>query len=83
MTDGLRRAVSLASTLLLGTAGLALAILALRRAGLPYDEMGRFYDSATGIVYKDSAPLAYGLLAVLFLLAALPCAIWAVRSWRR
>ena len=76
----MKKAAPLVLALLLGVAGLLLVILALRRAALPY-ENGRFYDAAAGIVYTDSAQLAYGLLAVPFILAALLCAIWAVRAW--
>lgn len=79
----MKRAIPLALTLLLGAAGLAFAVPALRRASLPYNERGRFYDAAAGVVYKDGAPIAYGLLAALFLVAAALSAFWARRTWRR
>ncbi len=44
-------------------AGILLGLLALRRSRLPYNEQGRYFDAEVSVVYKDSAVVAYGMMA--------------------
>ena len=53
------------------------------RSRLPYNDQGRYYDSADSVVYTDSAPEMLGLLAIFFTAAALAAIFWAVRTWRQ
>src|SRR5207253_3205512 len=50
---------------ILSMAALVLAALSLARASLPYNEQGRYFDAAKGVVYDQSAVLVYGTLALL------------------
>ena len=46
-------------------------LLFLHRQGLPYDELGRYFDVAEGVVYEAQAVTIYGAFAAIFLLAGL------------
>ena len=46
-------------------------ILFLQRSGLPYNESGRYFDAAKGVVYEAQAATIYGALAAILLLAGL------------
>ncbi|MEH6790555.1 hypothetical protein [Parasphingorhabdus sp.] len=46
-------------------------ILFLQRRGLPYNELGRYFDPAEGLVYEAQAVTIYGALATIFLCAGL------------
>jgi hypothetical protein len=76
-----RKILSLAITLVL--LALASAWLWRARAALPYNEAGRFYDSAKAVVYKESAVFAYGLLALIFTATAVTSLLVTIRMWRR
>ena len=78
-----KKAASLAAAAALCATALPLAALAARRLSLPYDEQGRHFDVAAGVVYDDGAALVYALLAALALVAAAAATLWAVRAWRR
>lgn len=79
----MRKAVSLTAALLLSALALLFADLCRRRAALPYNEEGRFFDAQESVVYKDSSVVAYGGLALLFALATFLAVLWAIRAWRR
>jgi hypothetical protein len=79
----MKRAVSLAITLILVAVASLLAGLWRIRAALPYSEAGRFYDSAESVVYTESAVFAYGMLALVFTAMALMSALLTVHIWRR
>lgn len=65
----------------LATAGLALAAallgaLAIRRARLPYNSEGRYFDAAESMVYTDGAvPVLAGLAGLAALLALTALAV--------
>jgi hypothetical protein len=52
-----------AAILLFGGAGFG--ILAARRAVLPYNEEGRYFDAEASVVYHQQAGAVYGMLAVI------------------
>lgn len=52
---------------------------AWRRAQLPFDEAGRFFDPSSGVVYRQQATLGWGALAGLALVA---CAVLFIASRR-
>jgi hypothetical protein len=74
---------SLAVTTFLLALALLSASLWRARVALPYNDLGRFYDSAKGVVFKDSAVTFYGMLALVFGAMALASALLTVRLWRR
>ncbi|CAN0584082.1 unnamed protein product [Laminaria digitata] len=47
------------------------SILFLQRSGLPYNESGRYFDAANGVVYEAEAATIYGAIAAILLLAGL------------
>jgi hypothetical protein len=53
------------------------------RAALPYNDVGRYYDSAEAVVYKDSAVVVYGLLALVFSAMAVTSLLLVIRMWRQ
>jgi hypothetical protein len=65
-----RKTLPTAFALLLTTAALLLARLWLQRLSLPYNEEGRYFDAAHGVVYDEGAIAVYGVLTVLFALLA-------------
>lgn len=77
------KAAALVTATLLCAATLLLGALSLRRAALPYNEQGRYFDVANGVVYDEGAAVVYGMLAGLFALAAFAAIMWARRAWRR
>jgi hypothetical protein len=79
----MKRGVSLSVTLLLTALALPLAWMWRMRSALPYNDQGRYYDSADSVVYTDSALEVLGLLAIVFAAAAVAAMLWAVRTWRR
>ncbi len=46
-------------------------ILFFQRRGLPYNELGRYFNPAEGLVYEAQAVTIYGAFAAIFLLAGL------------
>jgi hypothetical protein len=78
----MKKAASLATALIASTLALLLASLWLRRAALPYNEEGRYFDAAHSVVYTDGAVGTYGLLAAFFGVVAVAAGVWAWRSWR-
>jgi hypothetical protein len=79
----MKKAAALVTASLLCVATLLLGALALRRALLPYNEQGRYFDAANGVVHDQGAALVYALLAGLFALAAFAAILWVRRLWRR
>lgn len=65
---------------LFGVLGCVLAVVAWQRAGLPYNEQGRYFDGLVN--YDEQSVLGYALaaLAALFLAGALA---WVARRARR
>ena len=59
-------------------AGLAILFAALTavRAGLPYDEAGRYFDPADAVTYDRQAVLVYGLLALMAAVVAVIAGFW-------
>jgi hypothetical protein len=55
---------------ILGAVGLLFGAWAYSRARLPYNEEGRFFDPAEGVVYKTDAVVAFGFIAGVFLALA-------------
>ena len=55
---------------ILFAATLVLAALWLARASLPYNEQGRYFDAANGVVYDQSAVLVYAILTLLLAFGA-------------
>jgi len=78
-----KKALSLALTLALAACASLLAWLWRARAALTYNEAGRYYDGADGVVYDDGAVLIYGLLALLFGLLLLASVLMTARLWPR
>jgi hypothetical protein len=78
----MKKAVSLAAASVAFTLAVLLGSLWLRRARLPYNEEGRYFDAAHSVVYSDRAVTLYGLLAALFGMAAVAAGLWAWRVWR-
>ena len=78
----MKKAASLATALIAFTLALLLGRLWLRRAALPYNEQGRYYDAADSVVYTDGAVATYGMLAILGGAAAVAAILWAWRVWR-
>ena len=79
-TSGLNsKGVALAG-LISGAIALLLAVLAFRRARLPYDEEGSFFDGTVNI-HQQSVEV-FALLAALALLLAIFC-WWVHRRSRR
>jgi hypothetical protein len=79
----MKKGISLAAALILIAVALLLSWMWRIRAMLPYNEMGRYYDSANSVVYTDSAVAVLGMLAVAVAMAALAAMLWAARTWRR
>ena len=77
-----KKSVSLVVAVALAATALLLAALAGRRLLLPYNEEGRYFDAAAGVIYEDAAALVYTLLAALALIAAAAALACAVRVWR-
>ena len=74
----MKKAVTLAVAVTASALALLLGGLSIRRAALPYNEEGRYFDAAQSVVYTDGAVVTYGLLALLCAAAAL----WAWSAWR-
>jgi hypothetical protein len=51
-------------------ASVVLALLWLQRLSFTYNEQGRYFDAANGVVYDQSAVMVYGILTLLFALGA-------------
>jgi len=64
-------------------ASLGLGWIWWKRAGLPYNEDGRYFHQATSTVLHDQAVMVYGLLALVFLVLAVGVKWWVRRSLRR
>ena len=77
------RVASLAATTVLLALATLSALLWRARAALPYNELGRFFDPAKGVVFKDSAVTVYAMLTLVFGATALASALLTVRLWRR
>ena len=82
MKAGVKKPLSLLAAVALSAAALLLGVTAVRRLLLPYNEEGRHFDAAAGVVYEDGAALVYALLAALALAAAAAAVAWAVRLRR-
>ena len=79
----MKKGISLAITLMLLACAALTGWLWRERAGLPYNEAGRYFDSDQGVVYDDGAVLVYGLFALAFAAMALMSALLTLRAWRR
>jgi len=78
-----KKAILLATATLLSAATLLLARLWFQRASLPYNEEGRYFDTAHRVVYDDSAVGVCAILTVLFALSATATLLLAFRAWSR
>ena len=78
----MKKAASLLAALSFCAAALLLGAIAVGRLRLPYNEEGRHFDAAQGVVYDEGAAIAYTLLAALALAAAAAAVLWAVRVRR-
>ncbi|HWT12762.1 MAG TPA: hypothetical protein VN231_08425 [Allosphingosinicella sp.] len=79
----MKKGLVLALALLLAALALLSAVAWLRRADLPYNEEGRYFDPADSIVYSDSAVTLLALSTLALAAAALLALWWAVRTWRK
>lgn len=63
-------------------AGLAILFAALTavRAGLPYDEAGRYFDPVDAVTYDRQAVLVYGVLAFAAAVVAAVAVVWKRRG---
>lgn len=77
-----RKVLSLASAILTATLALAFIAVAINRMRLPYNELGRYYNSGEGVVYHIDDAWAYCVLATILTVAAGLVAWWARRVWR-
>lgn len=64
-----------------GVLACVLAVVAWRRAGLPYNEEGHYFDGLVN--YHQQSVLAYAVLAIVALLLALGLAWVAIKARRR
>ena len=55
-------------------------LLFWQRRDLSYDELGRYFDAAEGVVYDVQAVTIYGALAAILLLAGLATLLSSHRS---
>lgn len=79
----MRKAISLATASILTVASLAAASAWHGRATFPYNEDGRFFDDAEGVVYGDGAVVVFAVLTLLLSAAAVAALIWSWRAWRK
>lgn len=65
------------------SAGLAavLSALAITKAGMPYNEQGRYFDGE--VVHHADAVLVFGGLAGVLWLVAVAVGLWAFRVFRK
>lgn len=58
------KAVRLIATALLAALTAGFAWLSWTRSQLPYDEQGRYFDAAAGVVNDEGAALVYAMIAL-------------------
>ena len=68
------------TAILLLVAGAALGALFWQRWSLPYNEQGRYFDAAQGVVYEAQAAEVYGMLSGILMLAGVMVLVIGRRS---
>jgi len=54
-------------------------VLAWQRADLPYNEAGRYFDAATGVVYHQQGVAIWATIAAVSVLAGVGLLLWRGR----
>lgn len=67
--------------LMLGAAAALASVHAVAKAGMPYNEAGRYFDGL--VVHHAGGEYVYGLLALLFWVGAVAAGVAAYRLLRR